>query len=58
MALKAFVTSVSAAGVQGALGDNDDAFVAQGVTVASTDGVAITATGSYQRIDVFGSVVG
>lgn len=58
MALQAVVTSSSAAGVRVILGDVDDAFVAQGAAVASTDSIVITATGSNQRVDVFGSVVG
>ena len=58
MALQAFVYSTSGSGIIGALGDIDDAFVAQGVAIASSDNIGLQATGSNQRIDVFGTVVG
>jgi len=58
MALQAVVTSSSAAGVRVDAGTADDVFVAQGVALASTDNIAITAYGSYQRVDVLGTVAG
>ncbi|WP_083637703.1 calcium-binding protein [Pararhizobium arenae] len=58
MALRAFVSSISGTGVQGILAAGDDGFVAEGVTVASTDDVGITASGSGHLIDVYGTVLG
>lgn len=58
MALQAVVTSSTAAGVRVDAGTSDDVFVAQGVALASTDNIAITAYGSNQRVDVLGTVVG
>ena len=58
MAVQAIVSSSTGSGIRIALGETDDLFVAQGVTIASTNDVVVTATGSYQRADILGSVVG
>ncbi len=58
MATKIFTTSVNAAGYQAVLANGDDAYVARGVVVGSTDTYAIIGQGSGHSVVVYGEVVG
>ncbi|MBD9374010.1 hypothetical protein IB238_15415 [Rhizobium sp. ARZ01] len=58
MALRVFGTTDVASGVRGNLGTTDDAIVAVGVVVGSTDTDAINATGSDHSVVVNGMVTG
>jgi len=58
MVLKAITSDLVGMGTQVGLGSSDDAYIAAGVTVASTDSWAITSSGDYQSVNVQGAVIG
>lgn len=58
MALQIFATNSVGAGIRADLTTLDDAFIASGVTVGSTDGTAIRGTGSYHDVNVQGTLIG
>lgn len=58
MALQVFGTSVTGPGIIADLTTADDCFVAAGVTVGSTNNIAISGTGSNHTVNIQGTVVG
>jgi Ca2+-binding RTX toxin-like protein len=57
MGLRTITTSLAGGGTLVDLGESDSAVIGQGVNVLS-DTAAITGTGAFQRVDVFGTVFG
>lgn len=58
MALQIFGFSITGTGIRANLGTADSVFVAAGVTLGSTDSIAISGTGSYHIVNIQGTVVG